>query len=48
VHEAAGGGPVWPSLGICLAISLGCLAAGALMMTHVERRARAAATLALA
>lgn len=48
VHEAAGGGPVWPSLGICLAISLGCLAAGALMMTYVERRARAAATLALA
>ncbi|MGY0005874.1 ABC transporter permease [Micromonospora sp. I033] len=48
VHEAASGGPVWPSLGICLAISLGCLAAGALMMTHVERRARAAATLALA
>ncbi|WP_433282939.1 ABC transporter permease [Micromonospora sp. CA-244673] len=48
VHEAAGGGPVWPSLAICLAISLGCLAAGALMMTYVERRARAAATLALA
>jgi ABC-2 type transport system permease protein len=49
VREAAtGGGPVWPSLGICLAISLGCLAVGALMMTHVERRARAAATLALA
>ncbi|GAB3371032.1 ABC transporter permease [Micromonospora halotolerans] len=48
VHEAASGGPVWPSLGICLAISLGCLASGALMMTYVERRARAAATLALA
>ncbi|MFE9692852.1 ABC transporter permease [Micromonospora sp. NPDC005806] len=48
VHEAASGGPVWPSLGICLAISLGCLVAGALMMTYVERRARAAATLALA
>ncbi|WP_262282007.1 ABC transporter permease [Micromonospora sp. MA102] len=48
VHEAASGGPVWPSLGICLAISLGCLACGALMMTYVERRARAAATLALA
>ncbi|WP_233601117.1 MULTISPECIES: ABC transporter permease [Micromonospora] len=48
VHEAAVGGPVWPSLGICLAISLGCLVAGALMMTYVERRARAAATLALA
>ncbi|MCW3816850.1 ABC transporter permease [Micromonospora sp. DR5-3] len=48
VHEAASGGPVWPSLGICLAISLGCLITGALMMTYVERRARAAATLALA
>ncbi len=48
VHEAASGGPVWPSLGICLAISVGCLVAGALMMTHVERRARVAATLALA
>lgn len=48
VHEAAVGGPVWPSLGICLAISAGCLVAGALMMTYVERRARAAATLALA
>jgi ABC-2 type transport system permease protein len=48
VHEAASGGPVWPSLGICLAISLGCLASGALMMTYVERRARATATLALA
>ncbi|MFC5926989.1 ABC transporter permease [Micromonospora vulcania] len=49
VREAAtGSGPVWPSLGICLAISLACLALGAIMMTHVERRARAAATLALA
>jgi ABC-type polysaccharide/polyol phosphate export permease len=49
VREAAtGGGPVWPSLGICLAISVGYLALGAIMMTHVERRARAAATLALA
>lgn len=49
VREAAtGSGPVWPALGICLAISLGCLAAGAILMTHVERRARAAATLALA
>ncbi|BCJ60752.1 hypothetical protein C1I93_22865 [Micromonospora endophytica] len=49
VREAAtGSGPVWPSLGVCLAISLGCLVLGALMMTHVERRARAAATLALA
>ncbi|MEE6263468.1 ABC transporter permease [Plantactinospora sonchi] len=49
VREAAtGSGPVWPSLGICLAISLGCLALGALAMSRVERRARAAATLALA
>ncbi|MFC0002674.1 ABC transporter permease [Micromonospora siamensis] len=48
VREAATGGPVWPSLGICLAISLGCLLVGAVTMTHVERRARAAATLALA
>ncbi|MFD2767802.1 ABC transporter permease [Micromonospora eburnea] len=48
VREAATGGPVWLSLGICLGISLGCLIAGALMMTYVERRARAAATLALA
>lgn len=48
VREAAtGSGPVWPSLGICLAIGLACLATGALMMTYVERRARAAATLAL-
>ena len=46
VREAATGGPVWPALGICLAISLGCLAVGALMMTYVERRARVAATLA--
>ncbi|MGC5021980.1 ABC transporter permease [Micromonospora sp. DT47] len=47
VHEAAAGGPVWPALGVCLAISLACLAAGWLMMTYVERRARVAATLAL-
>jgi ABC-2 type transport system permease protein len=49
VREAAtGSGPVWPSLGICLAISLACLILGAVAMTYVERRARTAATLALA
>jgi len=49
VREAAtGSGPVWPSLGICLGISLACLALGAIIMSRVERRARAAATLALA
>lgn len=49
VHEATtGSGPVWPSLGICLAISIACLALGAVSMSYVERRARAAATLALA
>jgi ABC-2 type transport system permease protein len=48
VREAVSGGPVWPSLGICLAISAACLAFGALALSYVERRARAAATLALA
>nr|WP_255644072.1 ABC transporter permease [Actinoplanes polyasparticus] len=48
LREATSGGPVWPSVGICLGISLLCLALGALSLTHVERRARAAATLALA
>jgi len=48
VREAVTGGPVWPSLGICLAISAGCLVLGAVSMSYVERRARAAATLALA
>ncbi|HEX7745225.1 MAG TPA: ABC transporter permease [Micromonosporaceae bacterium] len=49
VREAAtGSGPVWPSLGVCLAISAVCLAAGTVVMSHVERRARANATLALA
>ena len=47
VREAATGGPVWPSLGICLAISLLCLAVGAVALTNVERRARSTATLAL-
>jgi ABC-2 type transport system permease protein len=48
VHEAVTGGPVWPSLGICLALSVACLALGTLALSYVERRARAAATLALA
>lgn len=48
VHEAATGGPVWPAVAWCLGISLACAGLGALSMTYVERRARAAATLALA
>jgi ABC-2 type transport system permease protein len=49
VREAVtGDGPVWASLGICLGISAICLALGAITMSYVERRARAAATLALA
>jgi ABC-2 type transport system permease protein len=48
LREATGGGPVWPSVAICAGISLICLALGAIALTHVERRARAAATLALA
>lgn len=48
LREAVNGGPVWPSLGICLAISLGCLLLGAVALTYVERRARVTATLALA
>ncbi|SNT41162.1 ABC-2 type transport system permease protein [Asanoa hainanensis] len=47
-ESVTGSGPVWPSLGVCLALSLGCLVAGALVMSYVERRARANATLALA
>ncbi|MEV4352215.1 ABC transporter permease [Actinoplanes sp. NPDC049596] len=48
LREATSGGPVWPSVALCLAISLVCLALGAFFLTYVERRARAAATLALA
>lgn len=48
LHESVTGGPVWPSLTVCVAISLACLALGALSMSYVERRARSAATLALA
>lgn len=48
VHEAATGGAVWPSVLACLAISVVCLAAGTVTMSYVERRARVAATLALA
>ncbi|GAA4732047.1 ABC transporter permease [Phytohabitans rumicis] len=47
-EAVTGSGPVWPSLAMCLAISLVCLALGAASMSYVERRARAAATLALA
>jgi ABC-2 type transport system permease protein len=47
VREAAVGGPVWPSLALCLAEGLGCLALGVVQMGRMERRARAAATLAL-
>ena len=48
MREATSGGAVWPSLGLCVAISAVCLGLGALSLIHVERRARAAATLALA
>jgi ABC-2 type transport system permease protein len=47
VRAAATGGEVWGPLAVCLAISLACLALGALALSYVERRARAAATLAL-
>lgn len=48
VHEATSGGAVWPAVAWCLGISVACFALGALSMTYVERRARTAATLALA
>jgi ABC-2 type transport system permease protein len=48
LREATSGGPVWPSVGICVAISAACLVLGALSLTYVERRARVTATLALA
>jgi ABC-2 type transport system permease protein len=48
LREATAGGPVWPSVAVCAAISLLCLILGAVALTRVERRARAAATLALA
>ncbi|RZU52552.1 ABC-2 type transport system permease protein [Krasilnikovia cinnamomea] len=48
LREATSGGPVWPSVGICLAISTACAVLGAFALVRVERRARAAATLALA
>ncbi|MEV6346641.1 ABC transporter permease [Actinoplanes sp. NPDC051851] len=47
LREATGGGPVWPSIAVCLAISLVCLALGTVLLTSFERRARAAGTLAL-
>ena len=45
---SAGTGAAWADAGICLGISLVCLALGAIAMTYVERRARVTATLALA
>jgi ABC-2 type transport system permease protein len=48
LREATSGGPVWPSVAVCAAISVACLLAGAFALTYVERRARVAATLALA
>jgi len=47
VHEAVSGGSVWPAIGWCLGISAICFLLGAVSMSFVERRARAAATLAL-
>ncbi|MEU4423112.1 ABC transporter permease [Actinoplanes sp. NPDC024001] len=47
VREATVGGPVWPSIGVCLALGTACLLLGAYCLTSFERRARAAATLAL-
>jgi ABC-2 type transport system permease protein len=48
VHAAVSGGALWPAIAWCLGISLLCFGIGAVAMTYVERRARAAATLALA
>jgi ABC-2 type transport system permease protein len=47
LREATDGGPVWPALGVCVAISLLFLGLGAVALVHVERRARVNATLAL-
>jgi ABC-2 type transport system permease protein len=47
VHEAVSGGAVWPAVAWCLGISFVCFLLGAISMSFVERRARAAATLAL-
>jgi ABC-2 type transport system permease protein len=47
VHEAVSGGAVVPAVLWCLGISLVCFVLGAVSMSFVERRARAAATLAL-
>jgi len=47
VHEAVSGGAVLPAVAWCLGISLVCFVLGAVSMSFVERRARAAATLAL-
>ncbi|MFI7210898.1 ABC transporter permease [Micromonospora maritima] len=48
LRAAVTGGDAWPPILICLAVGLCYLVLGALMMTWVERRARDAATLALA
>jgi ABC-2 type transport system permease protein len=48
VREAVVGGPVWPALAVCVAEGLACLLLGAVALTHVERRARVAGSLALA
>ncbi|MEV0898332.1 ABC transporter permease [Actinoplanes sp. NPDC049802] len=48
LREATIGGPVWPSIGICLTLGAVCLALGAVLLKSFERRARAAGTLALA
>ncbi len=47
VREAVSGGPVWPSIAICLGEGLVAALLGALALTVVERRARVTATLAL-
>jgi ABC-2 type transport system permease protein len=48
VREAiTGNGAVWPSVAYCLGIGLVCLVAGAFSLSVMQRRARAAATLAL-
>ncbi|GLY01459.1 MULTISPECIES: ABC transporter permease [Actinoplanes] len=47
LREATVGGPVWPSIGICLAIGAVCLVVGGYCLTVFERRARVTATLAL-
>jgi ABC-2 type transport system permease protein len=47
IREAMVGGPIWPSLAICLGEGIAYAALGFVLMGRLERRARAAATLAL-